>query len=114
MSSAYSSFVDRQRHPSRPHYRMQFTQRDLRILEHLHFYGGVLSDDHLQALEFPATKGKACRGRLSKLFHQGYLARSTRVGTVYSGATVYWLTPQGAREVASSLGDRESRGQFVG
>lgn len=113
MSSAYSGFIDRARHPERAHHKMAFVERDARILEHVHYYGGVLKAVHLLDLEFPNTSGKACQRRLTQLFHNGYLLRTSKVGSVHCGGTVYWLTKQGAREVAASAADQRSLSSFV-
>jgi len=108
MSSADSSFIDRARHPERAHNRMALVERDVRMLEHVQYYGGVLRADHLLDLEFPGTRGKACQRRLTRLFHNGYLLRSSKVGSVYCGGAVYWLTRKGAREIAAGAADHPS------
>lgn len=113
MSSVDSSFIDHERHPERAHHKMAFVERDVRILEHVQYYGGVLRADHLLQLEFQGTHGKACQRRLTQLFHNGYLMRTSKVGSVYCGGTVYWLTKQGAREVAAGTADHSSLSPFV-
>jgi hypothetical protein len=96
----YSGFIDRERNTTHPNYRMRFNPRDVRILQDIHSYGGLLKDTHIRDLEFPGTHGKAYKRRLTKLFHNGYLARTNAVGTSHSGGVVYWLTEKGAGAVS--------------
>jgi hypothetical protein len=109
----YSAFVDRERDTTHPNYRMRFNPRDLRILQDIHSYGGVLKDTQLRDLEFPGTHGKACTRRLIKLFHNGYVARTSQAGTSHSGGTVYWLTQKGAGQVAPGFDGGIPLSQFV-
>jgi hypothetical protein len=92
---------------------MQFNARDQRILEHIYSYGGALSEAQLHRLEFPNASRKACTRRLIKLFHNGYLARTSKTGTSHSGGTVYWLTKQGAGQVAPGWDAGIPLSQFV-
>nr|WP_281721426.1 replication-relaxation family protein [Nitrosomonas nitrosa] len=94
------SYVDTDRHPS--DWPMVFTERDRRILEHIHVHDGLLSDYQVKELEF--TGMRQTRERLGKLFHNGYLARTNRMGRARYGYKIYWLTKKGAQEVAGSQG----------
>lgn len=83
---------------------MVLTQRDGRILEHIHEYDGFLADYQVKELEF--TGLRQAQDRLGKLFHNGYLNRTNRYGRASSGAMIYWLTRKGAMHVATSTGVR--------
>ena len=93
-------YVDRDRHPD--NWRMVFTARDSRILEHIWEYDGYLADYQVKELEF--TGMRQAQDRLGKLFHNGYLARTNRMGRARFGTMVYWLTAKGAETVAGAKG----------
>lgn len=81
---------------------MVFTQRDQRILEHLYAHGGMLADYQIQHLEF--TGRRQMQDRMSKLFHNGYIQRTSRAGWLLCGCAVYWLSRKGAEYVAAAQG----------
>ena len=81
---------------------MVFTPRDRRILEHIHFHDGMLTDYQVQALEF--TGYRQATDRLSKLFHNEYLARPSQQERKKAGAMFYWLTEKSAAMVAGAEG----------
>jgi hypothetical protein len=91
-------YVDRQRQPK----AMAMTPRDQRILEHIYAHGGVLADYQIQHLEF--TGGRQMQDRMSKLFHNGYVWRTSRAGYTLCGCAVYWLDQRGAEYVAGAQG----------
>lgn len=97
MSDLYRSFIDTNRRPTSQWTALHLTERDKRIFESIYAYGGVLAPRHIQQLIFPATTGRACQLRLSRLFHQGYLARTKQIGTYY------WLTRRGMSEIAADV-----------
>jgi hypothetical protein len=91
-------YVDRQRQPK----AMVMTPRDQRILEHIYAHGGVLADYQIEQLEF--TGGRQRQDRMSKLFHNGYVWRTSRAGHTLCGCAVYWLAHKGAEYVAGAQG----------
>lgn len=95
-------FEDRDRHPENKNWRMVFTDRDRRILEHIWEYDGFLTDRQVEALEF--TGIRQAQHRLGKLFHNGFLRRTNRRGRTAHGAMIYWLARQGAEYVAEAKG----------
>ena len=96
------AFVDQKRNPDGKNWQMIFTARDGRILEHVWEYDGFLADYQIMALEF--TGIRQAQDRLGKLFHNGYLERTSRRGRAAHGAMLYWLTRQGAEHVADVKG----------
>lgn len=78
--------------------KMVLTPRDRRILEHINIHDGMLTDYQVQALEF--TGYRQATDRLSKLFHNGYLARPSQQERKKAGEMFYWLTEMGAATVA--------------
>ncbi len=97
MSDLYRTFLDRDRHPTAQWTALHLTERDKQIFESIHAYGGVLAPRHIQQLIFPTTMGRACHLRLSRLFHQGYLARTKQIGTYY------WLTRRGMSAISAEV-----------
>ena len=58
---------------------MQLTERDKQMLEAIHFYDGMLADYQLRRLFFPTdTTGRYFKDRMSKLFHNRYVAKPGR------------------------------------
>lgn len=98
MQPRMPQYVDRDRQPR----DMVLTDRDQRILEHLHAHGGVLADYQIQHLEF--TGRRQMQDRMSKLFHNGYIQRTSRAGWLLCGCAVYWLNKTGAEYVAGAHG----------
>ena len=97
-----AAFVDQKRNPTGKNWQMNFTARDGRILEHIWEYDGFLADYQVKELEF--TGLRQAQDRLGKLFHNGYLERTSRRGRAAHGAMLYWLTRQGAEYVAEAKG----------
>ena len=95
-----SDYMDQDRHPD--NWPMVLTDRDGRILEHIHEYDGFLADYQVKDLEF--TGMRQARDRLGKLFHNGYLNRTNRRGRTRFGTMIYWLSAQGAEYVAGVQG----------
>lgn len=111
--SAYSNFTDHQRKPDKKTMRLGMTERDRRILEDIYLYGGVLTTHHIQALEFAGLQERQRQERLGRLFHNGFLNRTSKAGMAYCQTMVYWLTAQGAQEVAQTLDQPEVMKQYV-
>lgn len=97
-----NDYQDRKRNARGHNWRMLFTDRDGRILEHIWEYDGFLTDYQIRELEFSGHR--QAQDRLGKLFHNGYLNRTNRQGTAAHGAMIYWLTRQGAEYVAQVKG----------
>lgn len=95
-----SDYTDQDRHPD--NWPMVLTERDGRIMEHIHEYDGFLADYQVKELEF--TGQRQTRDRLGKLFHNGYLNRTNRRGRARFGAMLYWLAQPGAEHVAGAKG----------
>jgi hypothetical protein len=85
---------------------MVLTDRDVRVLEHIHEYNGLLCAEQVMTLEFSGLY--QTKDRLSKLFHNGYIWRTSRAGQLSCGTMVYWLDKKGADTVA------QARGQELG
>ena len=88
---------------------MVLTERDRAILAAVHKHR-FLTRDHIAALFFPSSPVarapflvSSCNSRLQKLFHHGYVTRSTR-GHTLASATVYALDRRGVQVVAETLG----------
>lgn len=81
---------------------MRLTERDRHILEAIHTYDGLLSDDQVQRLFFTGRSQMLLRMML--LFHHGYISRPNLRQRVGTGKTVYWLTEKGAAFVAGLSG----------
>jgi hypothetical protein len=94
-----NDYVDRDCKPK----AMVFTERDGRILEHIHQYDGFLADYQVLELEFQGVR--QTKMRLGKLFHNGYLERVNRRGSIRFGCSIYWLAPKGAKYVADKRGE---------
>ncbi|MBZ0282469.1 MAG: replication-relaxation family protein [Anaerolineae bacterium] len=97
MSDLYRTFVDHDRRPASKWTALQLTERDRGLFECIYAYGGVLASRHIHQLVFPSTNGRACQLRLSRLFHQDYLARTRKIGTFY------WLTRRGMSAIAANV-----------
>ena len=85
---------------------LRLTPRDLRILETLHAYDGLLSLSQIDRVFFSGRGRTQPRQRLRRLQEHGYLASpapETR-HRVPVGKTVYWLGPKGAAQVAGLQG----------
>lgn len=81
---------------------MRITPRDARIMEALHAFDGVLSDEQIKRLFFTGTTQMQLRMRL--LFRHGYVARPDRRQRASIPHMVYWLTEHGAAYVAGLSG----------
>jgi hypothetical protein len=81
---------------------MRLTERDKRILEAIHAYDGMLTDDQIQALFF--TGKTQMQGRTRLLFQHGYLNRPDRRQRASLPYMIYWLTERGAAFVAGLAG----------
>lgn len=82
---------------------MHLMARDLRILEAVHSYDGMLGKHQIQRLFF--TGERQARGRLSLLYHNGYLNRPDRKQRASLDCMIYWLARRGAAEVAGLAGE---------
>jgi hypothetical protein len=94
-----NDYVDRDCKPK----AMVFTERDGRILEHIHQYDGFLADYQVLELEFQGVR--QTKMRLGKLFHNGYLV---------SGAKVPCAVKMGfTKQPSSHTGDRTNATRSV-
>src|SRR5689334_14197966 len=93
--------VDSPRPSSNPP-AMGFTARDGHILEAIHAFDGMLSDEQIKRLFFTGTSQMQLRMRL--LFHHGYVARPDRKQRASIPHMVYWLSERGAAYVAGLAG----------
>ncbi|MFC1959371.1 replication-relaxation family protein [Chloroflexota bacterium] len=91
---------NRAEHPPPIH----FMARDRAILEAVQSYDGILGDYQIQRLFF--TGERQARGRLSLLYHNGYLSRPNRKQRAGLDCMVYWLTRRGAAIVAGLGGEK--------
>lgn len=91
----------RARHP--PPFRL--TDRDLRILHHLHDLR-LLDRAQIQRLEFTPAGTSACKRRLTLLFHHAYVDRRYAANNAPFGASrsAYCLDRTGAETLAEHLG----------
>jgi hypothetical protein len=103
----YENFVDREREPK----NMIFMPRDVRILEHIHEFDGVLADYQVRDLEF--TGMRQAQHRLGLLFHNGYLSRTARAGRIACGNMVYWLGKGGAEVLAEARKQRVKQFKYL-
>ncbi len=81
---------------------MRLTARDVRVLEALHAFDGVLADYQIQRLFFTGTSQTRLRLRL--LYAHGYVARPDRRRRASMPCMVYWLERKGAAYVAGLSG----------
>lgn len=81
---------------------MHLMARDRHILEAIHAYDGMMGDYQIRRLFF--TGERQTRGRLSLLYHNGYLNRPNRKQRASLDCMVYWLVRRGAAEVAGLAG----------
>ncbi len=81
---------------------MRLTERDRRILETVHAYDGLLSEQQIRHLFF--TGRTATQVRLMLLYQHGYLNRPDRRQRAALPAMIYWLSEKGAAYVASLNG----------
>ena len=81
---------------------MRLTDRDLRILEAIHTYDGMLGARQIQRLFFQSWR--TTRERLSLLYQNGFIARPDRRQRAALTDMVYWLAEQGAEIVAKLYG----------
>lgn len=102
MNDGYRNFIDTSRPTDSKRSPVVLTERDTRIFEHIYAYGGVLGQRHILELEFPGTNGRTCQDRLSRLYHDGWLTRTTSAGARYCGEMVYWLTTKSADNIQKS------------
>ncbi|MFC1960018.1 replication-relaxation family protein [Chloroflexota bacterium] len=82
---------------------MHLMARDRHILEAVHAYDGMMGDYQIRCLFF--TGERQARGRLSLLYHNGYLNRPNRKQRAGLDCMVYWLARRGAAEVAGLAGE---------
>ncbi len=82
----------------------RFTTRDKYILEAIHAFDGMLGDYQIKRMFF--TGLRKTQGRLSLLFHHGYVARPDRRRRASLPCMVYWLDKRGAGYVAGLSGQR--------
>ncbi|MCA0456139.1 MAG: replication-relaxation family protein [Chloroflexi bacterium] len=85
---------------------MRLTDRDRRILEAVHAYDGMLSENQIRALFF--TGRTATQVRLMLLYQHGYLNRPDRRQRAALPAMIYWLSEKGAALVAGLYGQHLS------
>ncbi len=85
---------------------MRFQERDAAILLAIHENDGVLSRRHLKSLFWPRSTKQAMQGRLSTLYHNGYLnwPNLEQRRTKPIPEPVVWLGWRGALAVAGQLG----------
>ncbi len=102
-------YIDRDRNPG--NWPMVLTDRDSRILEHIYEYDGCLADYQVKELEF--TGMRQAQDRLGKLFHNGYLLRTNRMGRTRYGCTLYWLDKAGIDFVAAAKGEEVKDLNFI-
>ena len=81
---------------------MRLTMRDSRILEAIHSFDGVLSDQQIKRLFFSGTSQMQLRMRL--LYQHGYVAHPDRRRRASLSSMVYWLHERGAEYVAGLSG----------
>lgn len=95
-----------------PHYErakepphMRLTDRDRELIAAIHAYDGMLAEYQIQQLFFPdVTDPRYVQDRLSKLFHNGYLAKPDEGRRRQIKWTVYWLGPKGVEMLAGDAG----------
>ena len=78
---------------------MQLTQRDLRILEAVHAYDGMLGFSQIRRLFF--TGDSQAKHRLMMLYQNKYLNRPNREQRRRIPEMIYWLNKRGAEIVGS-------------
>jgi hypothetical protein len=83
-------------------WNMRLTERDVRILETIHAFDGMLAAYQIQQLFF--CSARTTRERLWKLSRNGYLALPDRRQRAAIPHLIYWLTAQGAEKVAELEG----------
>lgn len=81
---------------------IRITSRDVRILEAMHAYDGMLSFSQVRRLFF-SGKSQA-EQRLKLLYQNGYINRPNRDQRLRLSEMVYWLDKRGAEIVASLEG----------
>jgi hypothetical protein len=81
---------------------MRLTARDGHILEAIHAFDGVLSDEQIKRLFFTGSSQMQLRMRL--LYTYGYVSRPDRRRRASIPTMVFWLTEQGAAYVAGLTG----------
>jgi hypothetical protein len=81
---------------------MRLTPRDMRILETIHAYDGLLSFSQVRRLFF-SGKSQA-ELRLKLLYQNGYLNRPSHTQRLRLPEMIYWLDKRGAELVASLEG----------
>ncbi len=81
---------------------MRLTERDIRILEAVHAYDGMLGFSQIQRLFF--TGKSQAEHRLKLLYQHRYLNRPNRDQRRRLPEMIYWLDKQGAEIVASLKG----------
>lgn len=79
-----------------------FTKRDQQILLTIYAYDGVLADYQIDRLFF--HNRRQMYNRMSKLFHNGYVAKPNRKDRYSLDYTVFWLDKKGAEFVAQQQG----------
>ncbi len=88
--------------PREPH-GMMLQQRDLDLFETIYAFDGLLSEAQIRGIFFSGGE-RACRYRLSKLWQNGYLHKSSREQRQHLPCMIYWLDGLGAQQVANRLG----------
>jgi len=85
---------------------MRYQERDAAILLAIYENDGILARRHLRALFWPQVSKQAMEGRLSTLYHNGYLNWPTleQRRTKPIPEPVVWLGWRGALAVAGQLG----------
>lgn len=85
---------------------MRLTDRDVRILESIHAFDGMLGAEQIMRLHF--NSWRTTRERLSKLYQNGYIDRPDRRERAALPDMIYWLSEAGAEIVAGLRGQELS------
>ncbi len=85
---------------------MRFTERDIRILETIYAFDGILSLKQIDCMFFSGKGRSQPRARMRLLFDNGFVALPSKdkMHQMPLGETVYWLDKQGAAVVAAAQG----------
>lgn len=81
---------------------MRLTERDIRILEAIHAFDGMLGAFQIQRMFFKSWR--TTRERLSKLYQNGYINRPDRMQRAAITQMIYWLSEKGVAIVAGLQG----------
>lgn len=85
---------------------LRLTDRDIRILECIHAYDGMMSLEQIDGLFFSGKGRTQPRHRLRRLYDHGYINKpnSQSIHQVPLGASIFWLGKKGAQVVAAVRG----------